>query len=746
MLTTLELARPLALTLFHRLRPAVARRQRRQAVSFVLAAALYGLVFAFLTSTFGTALGAVRQLAALRAFGGTEATGLELRLAAAGVALALGLLFAIGAGGSAARSLDTTREGRDLYLLVTMPVRTGAVLTSRALAAALVDPLGFLLLGPPLAALVLAQAHGAGWAALALVMALALYVALRTLVQSAALALIVGFRAWLPKSWRAEPLAAAAAALAFAAVLAATGVNPIELSTRLRAAPSVLEPLSALEARVRFLVPAPLSLALEGTALLEPGPLAAGWAGLLLALMACQWASSRFPPHLLLARTQRARGARALGTVWDALWPHATSPALALLLKDAITAWRANLMLAPALPVLFPVSLVLVHRLNPLGLGLPPAALLAPFVILAATALGASFFELAEGTRPPPMPVSRGGLAALKAVSCSALTMAAALALLFAAYPVDAAAPAAGGVLAAAALMPILLIELLCFAPGAAAEVFSPAGIRTALLWSLAAVGTAGLMGEADSVTRLTILFQAVAAAWAMWGRERLLAHDLSLADALVLVSFFGFASRVAAIVTGFGAALAPGWAQWVELAVSSALQLGLLAMAVEYLRLTGGGRGARRLLGLPPGRPVLHAVAGVAAGLSMAALFAAAQPGGAWSGVPGAGLGALALARMLLASAAGPIAEECFFRGVVQRALRGALGRPGSVLATAVLFAAAHGGPPSGTLAVLGLLLGVLYEWKGSVYAPILAHVAFNHVQVVLGALAGELARGIGL
>ncbi|MCH7814493.1 MAG: CPBP family intramembrane metalloprotease [Planctomycetes bacterium] len=76
------------------------------------------------------------------------------------------------------------------------------------------------------------------------------------------------------------------------------------------------------------------------------------------------------------------------------------------------------------------------------------------------------------------------------------------------------------------------------------------------------------------------------------------------------------------------------------------------------------------------------------------------------------------------------PVAEEFFFRGLLQTLLGRLTGRPWvAVAATAVGFGIAHAQQPQviPTIAVLGVLLGVSYERSGSLVAPIVLHSIFN-------------------
>lgn len=79
---------------------------------------------------------------------------------------------------------------------------------------------------------------------------------------------------------------------------------------------------------------------------------------------------------------------------------------------------------------------------------------------------------------------------------------------------------------------------------------------------------------------------------------------------------------------------------------------------------------------------------------------------------------------------AVSPVAEEFFFRGVVQSFLRQYMpGRWRSILIVAAVFGGAHYTQPQVVLplAALGVILGYLYERRGSLVAPIVLHVLFN-------------------
>lgn len=76
------------------------------------------------------------------------------------------------------------------------------------------------------------------------------------------------------------------------------------------------------------------------------------------------------------------------------------------------------------------------------------------------------------------------------------------------------------------------------------------------------------------------------------------------------------------------------------------------------------------------------------------------------------------------------PIAEECFFRGLLQTVLSNLLGsRWRAIGLSAAVFAFMHIDQPHAVppLAALAVILGYAYERHGSLLVPILLHMAFN-------------------
>ncbi|MBA2529073.1 MAG: CPBP family intramembrane metalloprotease [Euzebyales bacterium] len=93
-----------------------------------------------------------------------------------------------------------------------------------------------------------------------------------------------------------------------------------------------------------------------------------------------------------------------------------------------------------------------------------------------------------------------------------------------------------------------------------------------------------------------------------------------------------------------------------------------------------------------------------------------------------------------------GPLAEELFFRGLLYPALRKRIRVWPAVAVSGLVFAFSHlQATPAGyglVVAIIfpvGMLLAWLFEWRKSLLAPIVAHAAYNCIQVGVLILAGE-------
>ena len=87
-----------------------------------------------------------------------------------------------------------------------------------------------------------------------------------------------------------------------------------------------------------------------------------------------------------------------------------------------------------------------------------------------------------------------------------------------------------------------------------------------------------------------------------------------------------------------------------------------------------------------------------------------------------------------ITASLVAPICEEVVFRGYLYPAVKRFAGPWMSALCTALMFSAAHGSVSALVpLFVFGLALAALYEFTGSIWAPMAAHFLFNTATVVI-------------
>jgi membrane protease YdiL (CAAX protease family) len=227
------------------------------------------------------------------------------------------------------------------------------------------------------------------------------------------------------------------------------------------------------------------------------------------------------------------------------------------------------------------------------------------------------------------------------------------------------------------------------------------------------------------------------------------LAGTVVVVSAAALVRAGGKVAHVHAEATRFAFSAAGVMAA----AVVSATVLALDALVTA--RLLGGGIAARLRLGPTRATPVglLAAVVGMAA-LSLATGAAADRLGVRHEGTMEDIARALArsspvqiaLAIVTIAIAPG-IAEELFFRGLMQTRLVARFGARAGILAASAAFGLMHMDPVQTPLAfVLGLFLGWVTERLGGVRASIAAHAVNNALFVAVassGAHAGAGSHG---
>jgi membrane protease YdiL (CAAX protease family) len=208
------------------------------------------------------------------------------------------------------------------------------------------------------------------------------------------------------------------------------------------------------------------------------------------------------------------------------------------------------------------------------------------------------------------------------------------------------------------------------------------------------------------------------------------------------------YAAAIPLLVLGGAAAAARVPA---ESAGALALDAIVVAGTLSLLALAGAslvGERASAVLGLGPGRLRGRAVALGALGLVglSHAFETALQLAGIDAGPTIArferalsGLGPSALALPLVAFAgASALGEELFFRGLLQRGLARVVGAAPAVATAALAFGVAHVDPTHGSAAlVLGLYLGTLAHFAGSIRISIAAH-ALNNATAVLEVASG--------
>ena len=223
-------------------------------------------------------------------------------------------------------------------------------------------------------------------------------------------------------------------------------------------------------------------------------------------------------------------------------------------------------------------------------------------------------------------------------------------------------------------------------------------------------------------------------------------------AGAVLVACAVGFlvGEVVATLLVGLGASLAhyPGGLT----ALASAAQPPWWANALSLAGLWVGFGGAIAYAGQPgrltpldgPWRvqpsDALYVLVGVGCQLAVALAYAPFNVKGLSKPVHhlfGSSHGAELLALGVMSVILAPLLEEWFFRGVLYRALRQALGSrlPAvstalAVVVSAVLFAAAHGEPLQfAGLALLGVVLAVLVERTGRLVPSVITHASFNAV-----------------
>lgn len=102
---------------------------------------------------------------------------------------------------------------------------------------------------------------------------------------------------------------------------------------------------------------------------------------------------------------------------------------------------------------------------------------------------------------------------------------------------------------------------------------------------------------------------------------------------------------------------------------------------------------------------------------------------------LPSAPNGAAKLGLIVLIVLVGPVAEEVFFRGLIYNSLRRYLPVSMAAVFQALLFGLGH---PFGTVyigaaSLLGLAFALVYEWRKTLWTPILLHILQNSVALAV-------------
>lgn len=90
---------------------------------------------------------------------------------------------------------------------------------------------------------------------------------------------------------------------------------------------------------------------------------------------------------------------------------------------------------------------------------------------------------------------------------------------------------------------------------------------------------------------------------------------------------------------------------------------------------------------------------------------------------------------QILLLSALAGVGEEALFRGVAQQALARVAGRGPALLIAALAFGGAHAVTTTYAIvaAAMGLYLGWLFDWSGTLAVPAVAHAAYDAVALFI-------------
>ena len=676
---------------------------------------------------------------------------------AASLGMATAIIFVVNLLVFAAEEFDTTDSTRDTAFLLSLPVSLRQVVWAKALLRSTVDVYGVFLLVPLLWGLWLTHPSGLAGALLA--------VLLFFLIELSAILFAMAAFVWTAQVVRYDRLELIRLALGLvlpglasgAIVMLRHSVNNGALATWSRDWGGVVAWTPA--ARV---VDAMIKLGHGDPA----GAASAAALGLgVFALCIALFDLAIALPKRALARVQEGSGRSQVTGSATGLLGRVRSPLWMLVAKDCVLLWRRPVFLLTT--VLFPLSITGINLLSLItraelsrtGYGvsyLLPASVYVSLLILPFLGAAQSFGQTEHGRigmlQGLPIPMSR--LMSSKVLLFVPLVVGSAVSLQLAGeyafrqadlattpsnvfWTAVAAVLATHVAVASAALFPV-------FEFGVLAVRGANMAIGGMLHFTVAAV--IGLLAfPLKFENKLIVLALVVPLVTYLWrkGADRLAyydegttlarSRDLNWEEAYILFGVYAALQVVVYVALLFAIDMPPETAvQWsLDFSCGALVLLG--GASLYYV--SEKGPTARATLGLAPERLRGAILPGLAtAGLALVALPRLMALFGGGGGTL-ANLLKSTSSWHLVASVGGsavlvaPIAEELFFRGVLYGAARASFPRAFAALIAALIFALMHWDRTMPAMLVLALALTALYERTGTLYAPMIAHAAFNAV-----------------
>ena len=734
----------------------------------VLRGSAYLMGFAFLR--FGATVVADTARGAGERFGQPA----EVFFFAASLLVASAIIFVVNLLVFAAEEFDTSDSTRDTAFLLSLPLTLRQVVWAKSLLRSTVDVYGVFLLAPLLWALHLAYPAGVAGALLTLVLFLA--------VELTAILLAMALFVWTAQFVRYDRLETIRLALGL--VLPGLASGAIVL-LRHSVNTGALGEWSARYGGLVALTPAwkvVQALASLSAGRAVDGAWLAGFGLAIYALtaLACDLAIAL--PKRALARVQEGRGHTQVTGGAAELLARAPNALAALVAKDCVLLYRRPVFLLTT--VLFPLaitgidllSLVLRSRLEHTGqevIFVLHASAYVTLLILPFLGAAQSFGQTEHGRigmlQALPLPMSR--LMRAKVILFAPLVVGAALAIQLvgevaygraelAATTMNlcwtglAALLATHVAVASAALFPIFEFGVLAIR-GANMAIggmlhFTVAAAVGLLVFPLRVQNK--LIALALTLPLVTYLWRKGADRLAYYDEGTTLARsrELSWDEAYILFGLYAALQVVVYVALLFVVDLTPERALAWSVDFSGAALLVLGGASLFYMGEKTPEVRAR--LGLARERLPRAALTGLVAGGAL--LFALPRLMASFSGAGGGAFESmlrqdsvhLALAIPVLAVLIAPVTEELFFRGVLYGAGRASFGRAFGVVASSLIFALMHWDRTMPAMLVFALAQVALYEWSGTLLAPIVAHAAFNAAGLAGFAAARGAPAGLPL